>query len=185
MVTREVPPARTRWAAGDRDRASAAHDEVAYTAFFRAHFANVTRTIHLIVHDRARAEDIAQDAFLQLFRNWPRISTYERPDAWVRRVAIRMAMRGLQRDSLWASVRSLFLPRSPAATSDLDVLEAVGRLPHAQRTAIVLHYYEDRPVAEIAGLLGCSESTARVHLHRGRRHLAVLLGEKDGDADGR
>ena len=63
--------------------------------------------------------------------------------------------------------------------SPLDVAGAVRRLPTSQRAAIVLHYYEDRPVAEIASILGCAEATARVHLHRGRKRLAELLGEDD------
>ena len=139
----------------------------------------MTRTVYLIVHDSPRAEDITQEAFLQLLRNWARISDYERPDAWVRRVAIRLAVRGLKRDELWRSVRSLFVPQERAADTDPDVAEAIGQLPRAQRAAIVLYYYEDQPVAEIASVLGCSESTVRVHLHRGRQRLAHLLGEED------
>lgn len=54
---------------------------------------------------------------------------------------------------------------------------AVRLLPLKQRTAVVLFYFEDRPVAEVAQLLGCSPATARVHLHRARRRLAALLGE--------
>ena len=91
-------------------------------------------------------------------------------------------VRGLRRDALWSRVRGLFLPRPASTAADADVLEAVGRLPRAQRVAIVLHYYEDRPVVEIAALLGCGEATARVHLHRGRRRLAELLGEDGSDA---
>jgi RNA polymerase sigma-70 factor (ECF subfamily) len=157
-------------------------EDAAYSAFFRAQFVNVTRTIHLIVHDRAHAEDLTQDAFLQLFRDWSRISTYDRPEAWVRRVAIRLAMRGRRRDALWLAVRGLFVPRGDPGGPDPDVRAAIRRLPRAQRVAIVLHYYEDRPVAEIAALLGCAEPTARVHLHRGRRRLATLLGEEADDA---
>jgi RNA polymerase sigma-70 factor (ECF subfamily) len=184
-VLQRIPPARTRWASGEDERSAASDDEGAYAAFFHAQFASVTRTIHLIVRDRARAEDITQDAFLQLLRHWPRISTYERPDAWVRRVAIRLAVRALRRDAFWMNVRSLFLPRPTETAVDVDVMEAIGQLPRAQRAAIVLHYYEDRPVAEIARLLGCSEPTARVHLHRGRRRLAELLREAPEGRDGR
>ena len=179
-VTQQVPPARTRWSS--EDGLSATDAEAAYAAFFRVHFTGVVRTVHLIVHDRQRAEDISQDAFVQLLRNWPKVSAYERPDAWVRRVAIRLAIRGLRRDALWTTVRSFFVPRAPAEGSDPDLIEAIGRLPNAQRAAIVLHYYEDRPVAEVAALLGCAEATARVHLHRGRRRLAQLLGEEEDDA---
>jgi RNA polymerase sigma-70 factor (ECF subfamily) len=148
-----------------------------FSAFFRDEFARVVRTIHLIVRDQARAEDIAQDAFLRLFQNWPKVSRYDRPDAWVRRVAIRIAMRGRRRDQLWSALRIKLLPGPDPGPPNLDVADAVGRLPTAQRAAIVLFYYEDRPVAEIATLLGCTESTARVHLHHGRKRLATLLGE--------
>jgi RNA polymerase sigma-70 factor (ECF subfamily) len=179
-VTQQVPPARTRRSTDDA--LGVADAEAAYAAFFRVHFTGVVRTVHLIVHDRQRAEDISQDAFVQLLRNWAKVSAYERPDAWVRRVAIRLAVRGLRRDALWTTVRSFFVPRAPAEGSDPDLIEAIGRLPNAQRAAIVLHYYEDRPVAEVAALLGCAEATARVHLHRGRRRLAQLLGEEEDDA---
>jgi RNA polymerase sigma-70 factor (ECF subfamily) len=176
LVGQQVPPARTGWAQPESHLATAAED-AAFSAFFRSQFGAVSRTVHLIVRDRARAEDIAQEAFLQLYRYWDRVAGYERPEAWVRRVAIRLAMRSLRRDALWAKVRALLLPRHHIHEPEPDVPAAVARLPRAQRAAIVLHYYEDRPVAEIAAMIGCSEPTARVHLHRGRRRLAELLGE--------
>jgi RNA polymerase sigma-70 factor (ECF subfamily) len=185
VVLQRIRPARTRRAARDGEAEVASDEDAAFSSFFREHFTSVTRSVHLIVRDQARAEDICQDAFLQLYRHWPRISGYERPEAWVRRVAIRLAVRGLRRDALWTSVRSLFMPRPVEPVAELGVTEAVGMLPHRQRVAVVLFYYEDRPVAEIASLLGCSESTARVHLHRGRRRLAELLREEVSDAAGR
>jgi DNA-directed RNA polymerase specialized sigma24 family protein len=155
--------------------------DAAYTTFFRSEFPRVVRTIHLIVHDQPRAEDIAQDAFLRLLQNWSKISSYERPEAWVRRVAIRIAMRGRRRDQLWTAIRVKLLPAPPPGPMDFDVIAAIRRLPTSQRAAIALFYYEDRPVAEIAAILGCTESTARVHLHHGRRRLATLLGEEGPD----
>ena len=153
-----------------------------YARLFRREFGPVTRTVTLIVRDREQAEDIAQDAFLQLLRQWPKVSTYERPDAWVRRVAIRLAMRAVRRDRLWSVIRHDVRTTPPVAPRDLDVLDAVRRLTGMQRAAVVLFYFEDRPVTEIADLLGCAEATARVHLHRGRRRLAELLGEEVDDA---
>ena len=150
-----------------------------YTAFFLREFAPVVRTVTLMLRDGPRAEEIAQDAFVQLFLSWAKVSRYERPDAWVRRIAIRLAMRAIRRQRLWAIFRRDLVPDDPPPDSHLDVTGAVRRLPTAQRAAIVLHYYEDRPVAEIASILGCAEATARVHLHRGRKRLAELLGEDD------
>jgi RNA polymerase sigma-70 factor (ECF subfamily) len=176
-VTTPVPPARTRWALPAA--AEGVELDAAYSAFFRSQFSAVVRTVYLITHDAARAEDIAQDAFLQLHRNWETVANYEKPEAWVRRVAIRLAMRSRRRDALWSRVQGLFRPPD-VDPPDLDVTDAVQRLPRNQRVAIVLHYYEDRPVAEIARILGCEESTARVHLHKGRRRLAEMLGEERG-----
>jgi RNA polymerase sigma-70 factor (ECF subfamily) len=157
--------------------------DASYAAFFRDEFARVVRTIYLIHRDEARAEDVAQEAFIQLLANWPKVSRYDRPDAWVRRVAIHLAMRGMRRDRLWAAIREQINPPSAETGSDLDLAAAVTRLPGNQRSAIVLFYYEDRPVNEVAAILGCSEATARVHLHRARARLALLLGEEvDGVA---
>jgi RNA polymerase sigma factor (sigma-70 family) len=152
-----------------------------YTGLFRREFGHVTRTVFFIVHDHERAEDIAQDAFLQLLRNWPKVSMYERPDAWVRRIAIRLAMRAVRRERLWSLIKRDVPPPLSVEPRDLDVFDAIGRLPGMQRAAIVLFYFDDRTVAEIADSLGCAETTARVHLHRARRRLAQLLGEEGDD----
>ena len=150
-----------------------------YAAFFRREFPAVLRTVELMLRDHARAEELVQDAFIKLLLSWPKISRYERPDRWVRRVAVRLTIRALRRDRLWQVVRGGLIPREPERPSRYDLNGAIKRLPGSQRAAIVLHYFEDRPTAEIAAILGCSESTARVHLHHGRKRLAALLGEDD------
>lgn len=150
-----------------------------YTSFFRQEFAPVLRTVELMLRDHGRAEELSQDAFLQLLQHWAKVSRYERPDAWVRRVAIRLAVRSIRRERLWQAVRGDLLPKEPDRPSRLDVSGAIRRLSGSQRAAIVLHYYEDRSTADVAAILGCSESTARVHLHHARRRLAQLLGEDD------
>ena len=150
-----------------------------YTRFFYDEFASVVRTVALILRDTDRAEDIAEDAFLQLLLNWNKVSRYESPGGWVRRVAIRLAMRALRRDRLWSVVRHRMITPGPEPPSRYDLAGAIAKLPGSQRAAIVLHYYEDRPLAEVAALTGCSEATARVRLHRARRRLAQLLGEAD------
>ena len=153
-----------------------------YTAFFRDEFAGVLRTIELMLRDHGRAEEITQDAFVQLYLNWAKVSRYDRPEAWVRRVAVRLVTRSVRRERLWRLIRGQLIPSEPAPPSRHDLGGAIRQLSGGQRAAIVLHYYEDRPVAEVAMILGCSESTARVQLHRGRRRLAQLLGESDDGA---
>ena len=69
---------------------------------FTREFPRVARTIHHIVGDRARAEEVTQDAFLELLRHWRTVAGYDRPDLWVRRVAIRKAQR--ERHRAWRRV---------------------------------------------------------------------------------
>lgn len=149
--------------------------DAAFTEFFRAEYPSLVRMLYLVVHDRELARDIAQDAFVQLFARWRRISHYDRPEAWVRRVGIRMAVRAGVRERVRPRLeRELDFATMPRPI-DLDVVRAIERLSAAQRAAVALHYLEDRPVSEVAEVLGCSEVTARVHLHRARARLAELL----------
>ena len=121
----------------DEGSAPPAVDEVSldYTAFFLREFAPVVRTVTLMLRDAGRAEEIAQDAFVQLYLGWAKISRYERPDAWVRRVAIRLAMRVIRRERLWALVRGSLVRDDASPHSQLDVPAAVRRLPTKQRVA--------------------------------------------------
>jgi RNA polymerase sigma-70 factor (ECF subfamily) len=73
-------------------------DEQEFYWFFRAEYPPVASTVYLILRDRGAAEEIAQEAFVSAFTHWHRISRYDRPELWVRRVAIRMAMRAAQRE---------------------------------------------------------------------------------------
>ncbi len=84
-----------------------------YTTFFRREFAAVLRTVELMLRDHARAEEIAQDAFVQLHLHWSKVAAYERPDAWVRRVAIRLALRSLSTGTAPRSTRSPPPRRAP------------------------------------------------------------------------
>ena len=150
-----------------------------YDWYFRACFGPVSRTVYLIVHDRCLAEDIAQESLYRMLRHWRTVSRYESPETWVRRVAIRIAVREVQRRAARPVKERLGQPTLPEpGLPDLDVARAVAALAPMQRAAVVLYYWEDRPVAEIARALEVSESTVKQHLYRARHRLAEILGEE-------
>ncbi len=157
--------------------------ELEYAWFFRVEFPMVLRTVFLILGDRGKAEDVTQEAFIQLLSHWKKVSRYERPDAWVRRVAIRLAVKTQKRERMRAVLeRDTSDDRGPKAP-DVDLANALRQLPLKQRTCVLLFYYEDSPIAEIVDILGISEGAVKVHLHRARERLAALLGEEvDEDA---
>ena len=154
-----------------------------YASFFQAEFTNVVRTAYLIVHDRQRAEDVAQEAFIQLLAHWNKVTRYERPEAWVRRVAIRIASRSARRERQRPALEQTVDSPLPFVPQDVDLLNAIKQLPPQQRAAVALFYFEDRPLPEVAHIIGCSHAAAKVHVFNARKRLAGLLGEEVVDVD--
>lgn len=152
-------------------------DRADFEWLFRAAFPGIHRTLTQMMRDPARAEEVTQDAFVRLLEHWPEVSSYQQPEAWVRRVAIRMAVRQVRRESGRAprEQAAAAAPSPPVVEPDLDLADAVASLTPRQRAAVVLHYYEDLPVHEVARVLAVSESTVKQHLFRARAHLVEQL----------
>ena len=152
-----------------------------FRTVFDTTYPRLVRTLWFVVHDHDRAQEIAQDAFVDLHRQWRKVGSYDRPDLWVRRVALRKAQRAVRRDLRRASAeRESARPEAVAGAPDLpdpQLIAAVASLPARQRAVVVLFYLEDRPMDEVADLLGISPATGFVHLHRARARLAALLSE--------
>ncbi len=150
--------------------------------WFRATYSSVERTVFLVIGDWARAEEVAQDAYLKMFQRWSVVCRYERPDAWVRRVAIRMAIKQAKRDRRRTDLERLAVERDEhSSLPDPDLAACVARLSPMQRAVVVLYYWEDNSVFDIARALEVSESTVKQHLFRARARLADALGEEATD----
>ena len=122
-------------------------EALVFEDFFRDEYPRLVPMLHVLTGDRHRAEDLAQEALLRAQRDWRRISAYDRPGAWVRRVALHAASnvsrrRGGRSGRSAASVWRETTTELPAA--DEGLWRAVRELPDQQRWAVVLHYVEDR-----------------------------------------
>jgi RNA polymerase sigma-70 factor (ECF subfamily) len=148
-----------------------------FDALYRDSLPVVVRSVGWIVGDAEVAREITQDAFVAALVHWRKVSSYENPGAWVRRVAIRQAVRSVKRTRNMPAFAAG--EGFPDGDDILDVRAAVASLPGAQRAAVVLRYMHDLPVSEVARTLGCSEGTAKTHLFRARKALAARLREED------
>jgi RNA polymerase sigma-70 factor (ECF subfamily) len=154
-----------------------------FEQFYRAEYRPVVGLAYALSGSRIAAEDLAQDAFVAAHRAWDRVGRYDKPEAWVRRVVANLSVSHFRRRAREARAiarfkpRADYLPHLPA--EDQQFWRAVRALPKRQAQAIALHYLEDRPVADIAGILGCAEATVRVHLHKGRETLAQSLEREE------
>lgn len=149
-------------------------ERVTFVEAFRAEYSGIVRVLTPIVGSTAEAEALAQDAFVKAYVRWGRIGRYDRPGAWVRRVAIRDAVRVAGRN---ANPSPAPVPHDAidGVADSVDLHEALKLLPPQQRAAVVLYHLADWPVRDVSDALGCAEPTVRVHLHRGRAALANHL----------
>ncbi len=143
-------------------------------SLYREHGDRLWWALLAFTRDREIASDAESEAFAQALRRGDAIRD---PLAWIWKAAFRIAAGELKE-------RTRLKPAGPEPTYDLpepaeEITAALLRLPAQQRAAVVLHYYADRPVREIAELLGVSSATVSVHLHRGRNRLRELLGDDD------
>lgn len=152
-----------------------------YAQVYEEEYPRIVRTVFLVLRDAARAEDITQEAFVRLYLRWGTVGRYDRPGAWARRVAIRLATRDARRERLRSLLERQARPPAQEQGPHTDVLHAVGSLPPRQRAAVVLFYFEDLPVAEVAQTLGMSELAVKTSLHRARHDLATRLDEEVSD----
>jgi RNA polymerase sigma-70 factor, ECF subfamily len=151
-----------------------------FARFFANEYRGVLRLAYALTGEPAAAEDITQEAFLAALRRWRQVAGYADAGGWVRRVAANLAVSRWRR--LRSETRALarLAAQRPTGVADLPAPDAafwaaVRALPRRQAQVIALHYLEDRPVAEIATLLGVASGTVKSALHTGRRALAARL----------
>lgn len=122
--------------------------------------------------DRRIAEDALAEAFTRALVSRDAI---RRLEPWLWTVAFRVATAEMRRRAASSALEDSAVPPPEPP----DVVLALAKLPERQRAAVILHYYADRSLSEIAQVLGISRATVGVHLHRGRARLKDLLEERD------
>jgi RNA polymerase sigma-70 factor (sigma-E family) len=148
-----------------------------FGAAYQAHYDGMIRLAYVITDSMAAAEDIVQEAFVELYRRWP---TIRDPESWLHTVVVnrsrswwrrlRVARRHVARGSPVEVV--------PSAEDGTAVRQALLVLSRRQRAAVFLRFYLDLPELAIAEALGCRPGTVKSLLHRA---LATLKEHLDGD----
>ena len=146
---------------------------------------------YLILRDRLEAEDVAIESLLTAFERGGDIRDERALRAWLLRVATNHALGRLRKT---ARLVRLEITPDPAAGGDfasesmtrLSLIDGVDRLPTQMRAALILRYYADLPVEEVAAALGKSPNTIKAQLqtalNRLREHLAEPIGTSLGEA---
>ena len=158
---------------------SIGHSET-FEVFYRSEYGRMVALAAAVSGAPASAEDIAQEALIRAHRDWAKVSGYDKPGAWLRRITINLASNKRRR----VNTERRLAPVPGRQTVEIQlrddgVWSAVAGLPPKQRAAIALFYLEDRSVEEIAEILNCAPGTAKAHLHQGRKALQDRLEQEE------
>jgi RNA polymerase sigma-70 factor (ECF subfamily) len=159
--------------AGVVDPAADAAGDLALDVLYRTHFGPLSGYAQALTGDAGAAVDIAQEAFTRLLARWRSVRDAR---AWLFFVATNLARdywRGVARDR--DLVDRAATRAGVEGPHDPWLRDLVERLPQRQRQAVLLHYYADIPVDEIARLLHVPTGTVKRRLHDGRQRLATQL----------
>jgi RNA polymerase sigma-70 factor (sigma-E family) len=152
-------------------------------ALYAAHYLAMVRLAVQLVDDPETAEDVVQDVFAAL---QSRAEPPDDPPRYLRSSVLNRCRSALRR----RRVARAFLLARPGSAEPADerslrdaehhrVLAAVDRLPRRQREVVILHYYEDLAIAEIAATLGISPGAVSSSLSRALANLHSTVGDTD------
>jgi RNA polymerase sigma-70 factor (ECF subfamily) len=173
-------------------------DSDAFAALFHQHKARIYSVCLRMTNNTAEAEDLTQDAFLQVFR---KLSTFRGDSAlstWLYRIAVntvlmhfrKKALRQISLDEPYSqdakTVRREYGSRDDRLTGSVDriaLARAIKELPDGYRTIFLLHEVEGYEHQEIAELLDCSVGNSKSQLHKAKLRIRELLGRSREEAD--
>lgn len=185
----EAVPIGLVGAAEKAERAPAIDADALVITLFQQEGQSLVRLARLFVDDRNAAEDLVQEAFIRLARAAHRIEDPAKAAAYLRSIVLNLA-----RDNNRRGLVSLrhHLPEDDrrASTEDeielqedqQEVIDALRELPHRQRTALVLRYYEELGIDDIAEAMGISRNSVKTHLQRGLATLEQRLDDPNDTA---
>jgi len=168
-------------------------DGTSFAVLLEKHRASVTHFVYRLVQEQAVAEELAQEVFLRVYRSRSSYEPTAKFKTWLFRIATHLALnwirderheRGQERlDDVPsdAPVRQVS-DRRPSVEDRLvyqvklaEIRRAVAALPDKQRAAVLMHKYEEMEYAQIAKVLGCSESAVKSLLFRAYETLRARL----------
>ncbi len=162
---------------GDLLTQALAGERAAFGTLVRRHQRSVYSLALRMLADRHAAEDLAQEVFLQLYRNLSAVSSEAHLAFWLRRVTMHRAIDRLRREPRYASDAPQEAAAVASETEQADPLlerrlrSLVQELPPAARAVVLLRYQEDLDPVEIARTLKMPLNTVKSHL---KRSLAQL-----------
>ena len=169
-------------------------DRAAFDELYTRYRDDALRTASLITGSRADGEDVVQEAFVQCYQRIAQLRDPARFKSWLWTLLTRAAWKYCRRRGREEPVAEFFDDGAKAGESALgavlrteqsrELFQAVQALEQKQRTVVVLYYYNDMVVRDIARVLECREGTVKSRLFAARRNLQKAMEHSGSDLEG-
>ena len=151
-----------------------------FVRLVREHSRSMFRAARALLDSDAAAEDAMGEAVLLAWQSYPRLRNPAAAKSWLLRICVNCACGQRRKTGREVALEGLEERVAPERDEERSYLwDAVRALPEDQRLAVLLYYYEDMPVAEIARTLGIAQGTVQSRLRRGRDRLRQMLREEE------
>lgn len=154
-------------------------DKNAFEEFLLLHSDQLYRTAYLYVGNREDALDVVQETACKGLLAVKQVRDEQYFLTWLTRILIHCAYDVLNKKKKEIPFEKL-IDVSPSKrmkqAERIDLVEAIGRLKEHYRHAVILFYYQDLPISEVAKIMGIPENTVKTYLFRGKSELKNLLG---------
>lgn len=165
-------------------------NEKAFEALFELYKVKAVRTAYLLTGNKTLADDIAQEAFVQCFL---KIHTLKDPNqfkTWFFKCLTRIAWKMANKENVAIPVENIFEMADSKDCEEIemdflrkefsaDIMKIINSLDEKQKTTILLYYYNEFSISEIAAVMGCFEGTVKSRLHTARKNLKKGLDQKE------
>lgn len=175
-------------------------DETSFALLLDKHRNSVINFLYRMVQNRAVAEELAQEVFLRVYRSRESYEPTAKFTTWLFRITTHLALnhvRDRRHDKLHDSIDHQPEDSAPRQLADRvpnvedrllkdsrlsEIRQAIEQLPEKQRSAVLMHKYQEMEYSQIAAVLGCSESAVKSLLFRAYEALRARLRHFAGDA---
>ena len=158
-----------------------------FDAFYAGSSRRVLGQMYAMTGNRAEAEDAVAEAYARAWQRWSEVRDCDSPEAWVRRVASRIAVSSWRKavNRIRAHRRDTLEQHAAGLSPDhVALVHALRQIPADQRRVIVLHHLVGLNVAEISAEVGAPAGTVKARLARGRKAMARHVSDGYTDCQG-
>ena len=164
----------------------ARRDAGEFTAFVLSSQPALRRTAYLMCGDWQLASDHVQEALIRVYRHWPRLRGEPEARSYARKAVVSVVIDAKRRRSSTEvpvlEVRDVVGADASERSADRELLtRCLAQVPARQRACLVLRYYDDLPVSEVAAALGISEGTVKSQTARGLTTLQAAFARETND----